>query len=199
MHGGRTLHSCISNLSAFRPSAALAVTQPQAPRSFEGAPPRLTTLGRRASIDVPSVIPEGARHETADPILFASGLLALTLIGIAAAEQLEDGDAAFSRGDYAEAMRLLRPLAEWGCDAGGPGAPLYHRIGELRRWRTTHRRARRSFTIGARRKSLSTRWNGYSFDEPRKAAPNAATISQRSPRFGRAAISYCSRAHSPAA
>jgi hypothetical protein len=48
-------------------------------------------------------------------ILFAGGLLALALIGIAAAGQLEDGDAAFSGGDYAEAMRLLRPLAERGC------------------------------------------------------------------------------------
>jgi TPR repeat protein len=47
--------------------------------------------------------------------LFASGLLvALALFGSAMAGPLEDGEAAFQRSDYAEAMRLLRPLAEHG-------------------------------------------------------------------------------------
>jgi uncharacterized protein len=38
----------------------------------------------------------------------------LALFGVAAAGPLEDGEAAYHRGDYAEAMRLLRPLAEQG-------------------------------------------------------------------------------------
>ena len=47
--------------------------------------------------------------------LFASVLLvALALFGSAMAGPLEDGEAAYHRGDYAEAMRLLRPLAEQG-------------------------------------------------------------------------------------
>jgi TPR repeat protein len=41
----------------------------------------------------------------------ASGLFAFTLFGVAAAGPLEDGTAAYHRRDYAEAMRLLRPLA----------------------------------------------------------------------------------------
>ena len=49
--------------------------------------------------------------------LIAGGVLALALIGVAAAGPLEDGQAAYQRGDYAEAMRLWRPLAEQG-DAG---------------------------------------------------------------------------------
>jgi TPR repeat protein len=47
-------------------------------------------------------------------ILFAAGLLTLTLFGIATAGPLEDGNAAAQRGDYAAAMRLLRPLADQG-------------------------------------------------------------------------------------
>ena len=46
--------------------------------------------------------------------LFVGGILALALFGVAAAGPLEDGEAAYHRGDYAEAMRLLRPLAEQG-------------------------------------------------------------------------------------
>jgi uncharacterized protein len=44
----------------------------------------------------------------------AAGVLALALFGSAMAGPLEDGEAAYHRGDYAEAMRLLRPLAEQG-------------------------------------------------------------------------------------
>jgi TPR repeat protein len=47
-------------------------------------------------------------------IIFAGGLLTLTLFGVAAAGPLEDGVAAGQRGDYAAAVRLLRPLAEQG-------------------------------------------------------------------------------------
>ena len=49
--------------------------------------------------------------------LFAGGLLALAFLGVVAAGPLEDGRAAYQRGDYPTAMRLLRPLAEAG-DAG---------------------------------------------------------------------------------
>ena len=44
----------------------------------------------------------------------AGGVLALALFGVAAAGPLEDGEAAYLRGDYATAMSLLRPLAERG-------------------------------------------------------------------------------------
>ena len=42
------------------------------------------------------------------------GLLALALFGVSAAGPLEDGNAAHQRGDYATAVRLLRPLADKG-------------------------------------------------------------------------------------
>ncbi len=46
---------------------------------------------------------------------FLAGVaVALTLTGVAVAGQLEDGEAAFKRGDYATAFRLWRPLAEHG-------------------------------------------------------------------------------------
>ena len=68
---------------------------------------------------------------------FASGLLvALALFGSTMAGPLENGEAAYHRGDYAEAMRLLRPLAEQG-DASalqlgamytfGDGVPQWYR------------------------------------------------------------------------
>ena len=40
------------------------------------------------------------------------GCLALALIGLASADPLEDGVAAYRQGDFAAAMRLLRPLAD---------------------------------------------------------------------------------------
>ncbi len=42
------------------------------------------------------------------------GCLALALIGLASADPLEDGVAAYRQGDFAGAMRLLRPLADAG-------------------------------------------------------------------------------------
>lgn len=44
--------------------------------------------------------------------ILASGIISLLLFGVAAAGSLEDGVEAFRRGDYATAIRLLRPLAE---------------------------------------------------------------------------------------
>ena len=46
--------------------------------------------------------------------LFAGGVLALALFNSAMAGPQEDGLAAYQRGDYATAMRLLRPFAEKG-------------------------------------------------------------------------------------
>ena len=46
--------------------------------------------------------------------ILAGVVLSLMLTGAAAAGPLEDALAAYQRGDYATAMRLLRPLAEQG-------------------------------------------------------------------------------------
>ena len=46
--------------------------------------------------------------------LLVGGLLALALFGVAEAGPLEDGEAAYMRGDYATALWILRPLAEQG-------------------------------------------------------------------------------------
>ncbi len=47
-------------------------------------------------------------------ILLVGSVLALALLGVAKAGQLEDGMAAAERGDYATALQLIRPLAERG-------------------------------------------------------------------------------------
>ena len=50
--------------------------------------------------------------------LVAGGLLAFTLVGAATAGPYEDGEAAYTRDDYAAAMRLLRsPVANKRADA----------------------------------------------------------------------------------
>jgi hypothetical protein len=46
--------------------------------------------------------------------LVACGLLAVALIGVAVAGPLEDGQAAYQRGDFATALQIFRPLAEQG-------------------------------------------------------------------------------------
>jgi uncharacterized protein len=61
----------------------------------------------------------------------AGGVLALAMIGNAGAGPLEDGLAAYEKGDYPTAMRLLRPLAERG-DANAQtklGAMYYNSYG----------------------------------------------------------------------
>ncbi len=68
--------------------------------------------------------------------ILAGVLLSLMLTGGAAAGPLEDGIAAAKRGDYATALRLLRPLAEQGharaqfnlgvAYANGRGVPQDH-------------------------------------------------------------------------
>jgi len=46
--------------------------------------------------------------------LFASGVLALALFGVARAGPFEDAQAADQKGDYATELQILRPLAEQG-------------------------------------------------------------------------------------
>jgi TPR repeat protein len=46
--------------------------------------------------------------------LFAGGVLALALFGVARAGPFEDAQAADQKGDYATEMQILRPLAEQG-------------------------------------------------------------------------------------
>jgi uncharacterized protein len=46
--------------------------------------------------------------------ILVGGLLAVGMFGLAKAGQLEDGEAAYFKHDYATAVRLLRPLADKG-------------------------------------------------------------------------------------
>ncbi len=57
--------------------------------------------------------------------ILAGVVLSLMLTGAAAAGPLEDGLAAHERGDYATALRLLRPLAEQG------NASAQHNLGGM--------------------------------------------------------------------
>jgi uncharacterized protein len=52
--------------------------------------------------------------------ILAGGLLAVGIFASAKGGQLEDGEAAYFKHEYANAMRLLRPLA----DSGNAGAQL---------------------------------------------------------------------------
>jgi TPR repeat protein len=47
-------------------------------------------------------------------VFFAGGILALALFGVATAGPLEDGQAAYQKGDYATALSNWRPLADQG-------------------------------------------------------------------------------------
>jgi uncharacterized protein len=44
----------------------------------------------------------------------AGGIIAISLFGAAMAAPIDDGQAAYDRGDYAAAIQLLSPLAEGG-------------------------------------------------------------------------------------
>jgi uncharacterized protein len=57
--------------------------------------------------------------------LLVGSIVALSLFGAASAEQLEDGDAARLRGDYATAMRIYRSWADEG------SAPAQEMLGEM--------------------------------------------------------------------
>jgi Sel1 repeat len=56
----------------------------------------------------------GARTMKQIKTLCAGGLLVLALFSAAAAGPLENGQAAYQKGDYAAALQILRPLAEQG-------------------------------------------------------------------------------------
>ena len=73
--------------------------------------------GRGRSIGPALIVAEARAVKARFTTLFAGVLFALACLGVAAAGPLEDGRAAYQRGDDATAMRLLRPLAEAG-DAG---------------------------------------------------------------------------------
>ncbi len=62
--------------------------------------------------------------------LFAGGVFACALFGVASAGPLEDSRAAYQRGDYATAMALLRPLAESGHAAAQYGLGLMYVRGD---------------------------------------------------------------------
>src|SRR5271165_6159716 len=67
-------------------------------------------------------------------ILLVGGVLALALFSSAMAGPLEDGEAAYERGDYSTAERLLRPLAEQGLvDAQVTLGLTYEREGDWTR------------------------------------------------------------------
>jgi hypothetical protein len=44
----------------------------------------------------------------------AGGIIALSLLGVAVAGQLDDAKDAYRRADYPQVLRLIRPLAEKG-------------------------------------------------------------------------------------
>jgi len=61
--------------------------------------------------------------------LFAGGVLALALFGAAMAGPLEDGEAAYQKGDYAAAMSYWHPLAEQGDAAAQANLGLMYDTG----------------------------------------------------------------------
>ena len=62
--------------------------------------------------------------------LFASGVLALALFGVARAGPLEDAQGADQKGDYATEMQILRPLAEQGNALAQLGLGLMYANGQ---------------------------------------------------------------------
>ncbi len=63
--------------------------------------------------------------------ILRSGFIALAIMALAVpanAGPLEDGVAAYERGDYAAALKFLRPLAEQGLRSTGllPSCPATH-------------------------------------------------------------------------
>jgi uncharacterized protein len=60
--------------------------------------------------------------------ILAGGILVVGMFAFVNAGQLEDGEAAYFKHDYAKAMRLLRPLADRG------NAPAQSRIASIYFW-----------------------------------------------------------------
>ena len=79
-----------------------------------GSTSRLTPSGRRSSIGAAFLSQCGRIMKQRITTLFASGVLALALFGVARAGPVEDAQAADQKGDYATEMQILRPLAEQG-------------------------------------------------------------------------------------
>ena len=79
-----------------------------------GSTSRLTPSGRRSSIGAAFLSQCGRIMKQRITTLFASGVLALALFGVARAGPFEDAQAADQKGDYATELQILRPLAEQG-------------------------------------------------------------------------------------
>jgi hypothetical protein len=79
-----------------------------------GSTSRLTPSRRRSSIGAAFLSPMRAHMKQRTTTLFASGVLALALSGVARAGPFEDAQAADQKGDYATELQILRPLAEQG-------------------------------------------------------------------------------------
>jgi TPR repeat protein len=62
--------------------------------------------------------------------LFAGGLLAFVLFGVAVAGPFEEGTAALGRGDFAMAMQLLLPFANQGHASAQYGVGVMYALGE---------------------------------------------------------------------
>jgi Sel1 repeat-containing protein len=81
------------------------------------------------------IVPQGGRvvKQRSMPFLAGALVLALALLGTAAAGPLEDGAAAYQRGDYATAMRFWRPLSDLGnaTAQNNLGVMYYHGRGVL--------------------------------------------------------------------
>ena len=75
--------------------------------------------------------------------LFASGVLALALFGVARAGPFEDAQEADQKGDYATELQILRPLAEQGNALAQLGSALE------RHYAGVNRRAQFGPTSGA--------------------------------------------------
>jgi hypothetical protein len=89
----------------------------------------LTALERRAPNCTAFVIPRGGRGMRQRIKIVSAGRpsRALALFGLVVAGPLEDGKAAYKSGDYATAVRLLRPLADLGnADAQNNLGAIYY-------------------------------------------------------------------------
>jgi uncharacterized protein len=110
--------------------ARMTVAAPSAARPYINAfafSSPLTPLGRRASIWGAFLSFKRRAMKQSIPTLLAGGLLALALFGTAG--PLEDGVAAYQRGDHVAAMQILRPLAEQGDAAAQANLGLMYDTG----------------------------------------------------------------------
>src|SRR5579863_1985301 len=90
---------CRGSLSGARAMARAPLRDPRQPSGIASQP-----SGRKGKRGMKEFIKTG----------LATLVLSLSLLGPLIAEPLQEGAAAYGRGDYATAVRLLRPLAEQG-------------------------------------------------------------------------------------